>query len=515
MQDLLATLGDVDQTLAGAALHALDERGLEGASDEALLQVGAAAAAILRRAEAILVAVTEQVDERCTTPYVEEKLCHRMGCRTPDELLRRVTRASGRTITGLRATARALARPILPSSGERRDSDYPGIRHALAAGHIGLDGASAVLGPLQTMSGRVGWESLAAADEELAAAARGDGTGGAPPVDADELREMARVWAIYLDPDGAEPRESVALRKRGLTLGAPRDGVIPIRGMLLPEVAGQLTRLCDALLNPKVAPPPASSATGAGAAGTAEGEAGRRPGPFFTESPGQGDTADHDGDVPTDPRTRSQKLHDVLATVLSVAARAPEIPALGGAAPTLIVTALAEDLEKPTGWAHVSGTDEPVPLSVARQIACTGGIHRAFHDPDGRVVSLNVTDRVFTHHQRKALLARDGGCVIPGCHVPADWCEIHHVESHANGGPTDTDNGVLLCWFHHRTIDTGPWTIRMIDGVPHVRGPSWWDPGRRWRPVTHSPTRQRHHLRQRALARTRAREREHELVSSG
>jgi len=50
---------------------------------------------------------------------------------------------------------------------------------------------------------------------------------------------------------------------------------------------------------------------------------------------------------------------------------------------------------------------------------------------------------------------------------------------------------VLLCWFHHRTIDTGGWQIRMIGGVPHVKGPYWWDAASKWRPVTKSPARRR------------------------
>jgi hypothetical protein len=504
MEDLLAALEDADRALGWSAAHAVDERCLEGVPDAVVLQVGALAAAIARRAEAVLVAVAEQVDERCDTSYADEKLCHRMGCRTPDELLRRVTRSSGRTVAGLRATARALARPLLPSSGERRECDYPAIRRALAQGHVGVDGAAAMLRPLQAMGGRAGWEAVAAADEELAAAASGEGADAAPPADADELRDIARVWAAYLDQDGAEPREARALRTRGVTLGVARDGVVPIRGNLLPEVAGQLTRLFDALLNPKVAPPPAPVLTG-------ESHPPAEPsrGPFFTETPDRDDGPD--ADAPPDPRSRPQRMHDALASIFSVAARASDMPTLGGAAPTLIVTAIADDLASVDGWAHVTGIDEPVPLSVARQVACTGAIHRVTHSPDGRILSLGVSDRVFTAAQRRALHARDGGCIIPGCHIPADWCEIHHVVEHSRGGPTHTDNGVLLCWFHHRTIDSGPWTIRMRDGVPEVRGPTWWDPARRWRPTTDSPTRRRHRLRQRRPDRDRERER----VASG
>jgi hypothetical protein len=52
--------------------------------------------------------------------------------------------------------------------------------------------------------------------------------------------------------------------------------------------------------------------------------------------------------------------------------------------------------------------------------------------------------------QIDALHARDGGCAFPGYDHPADWCQRHHIRDWANGGPTDIDNLVLLCGYHHR-----------------------------------------------------------------
>ncbi|WP_209704438.1 HNH endonuclease signature motif containing protein [Leucobacter exalbidus] len=58
---------------------------------------------------------------------------------------------------------------------------------------------------------------------------------------------------------------------------------------------------------------------------------------------------------------------------------------------------------------------------------------------------------------------------------------MHHVTEWANGGPTSTDNGVLVCWYHHRNLDANDWHIRMIDGLPEVLAPPWIDPQQRWR----------------------------------
>ena len=181
-----------------------------------------------------------------------------------------------------------------------------------------------------------------------------------------------------------------------------------------------------------------------------------------------------------DSRTRVQKQHDALAAALAIAARHDEMPALGGSAPTLVVHVDAGDLARGTGWATMPGTDAPVPLSVAAQTACAGAVQRVLFD-EGRIVGISITDRVFSAHQRRAITLRDEECLIPGCHIPASWCEIHHVTEHANGGPTHTDNGVPLCFWHHRSLGQSGWEIRMDSGLPQIRGPAWWDPAQRWR----------------------------------
>ncbi|MBN7794887.1 HNH endonuclease signature motif containing protein [Microbacterium esteraromaticum] len=124
--------------------------------------------------------------------------------------------------------------------------------------------------------------------------------------------------------------------------------------------------------------------------------------------------------------------------------------------------------------------DGPVSAAVARHTGCTGAIQRVFTE-QGRIVGMTVTDRIFNVHQRRAITLRDKECLIPGCHVPASWCEIHHVTEHSHGGPTSTDNGVPLCWWHHRSLVFSGWEIRMHDGLPEIRGPAWWDPLHHWR----------------------------------
>ncbi|GAA5202025.1 HNH endonuclease signature motif containing protein [Microbacterium jejuense] len=463
LADALAELGDALAQVTAAA-----GEGLRSASDADVLEALAQAGRVRRLAEAVVVEAVAAIvgcDERA--PHAD-RVTTRYGCRNLGELLQRATRVSGRTAGDVVAAAKAVRRQVAPSTGETLPPEFPSMRGVLLTGDAGLDGVVAVASVFRGCL--VGRESLLAADTELAAAVRGDAVG---PVSADELRAMAQVWAVFLDPDGAEPVEARAMRRRGFTIGRRgADGLVPVRGGLLPEVAAQLQLGLDSVLNPKV--------DGAG-----------MPGPRFDEAGSSADAVDGPFEGAADTRTATQKRHHALATLLAAAVSSGELPMLGGAAPTLVVQVREEDLTSGRGYAHLPGAGEPVSIGVARQVACTGAVQRVVLSEGGRIVSLTTFDRIFTHHQRRAITLRDGGCLIPGCDVPPQWCEIHHVQEHSGGGPTHTDNGVLLCWFHHRTIDTGGWQIRMIDGVPHVRGPSWWDAEARWRPATGSPVRRR------------------------
>ncbi|MFP5219993.1 MAG: HNH endonuclease signature motif containing protein, partial [Actinomycetes bacterium] len=57
--------------------------------------------------------------------------------------------------------------------------------------------------------------------------------------------------------------------------------------------------------------------------------------------------------------------------------------------------------------------------------------------------------RIVTAAQWRALAARDRHCVVKGCRRPPLHCEAHHVRHWLDGGPTDLNNLVLLCFQHH------------------------------------------------------------------
>ena len=470
---LTRVVGDLDDALSGAEAV--------GSSEAEKMQVLRAAGEALRRVEALIVD---------TVASAEPGLPERFGCRSMNELLQRTLRVDAPTASKVAKASSAVRREVSLTSGERLPARYPALRDALLDGAIGVAGLLAATGPIEQAGARIGLEGRLVADAALAEFARGcpavdepgahsgdvDAAAGAdsecdaaPPVTADDIRQYALILAMTLDPDGTEPSDLRAQQQRFVTVGRLRDGVHPLRGNLLPDAAAQLQLLLDAQCNPKTAGPPEPGVV-------------FRPSgvPEVDSGEDEADPWNSDPRSVLDPRTAAQKRHDALAAALGIAARHQDMPSLAGAAPTLVVHADADDVVAGTGWATIAGSDVPVPIGVAAQAGCNGAIQRVALDA-GRIVGVTVTDRVFTVHQRRAIVARDGECLIPGCHVPASWCEIHHVVEHARGGPTSTDNGVPLCWWHHRSLGRSGWEIRMDRGRPQIRGPAWWDAARRWR----------------------------------
>ncbi|WP_169579577.1 HNH endonuclease signature motif containing protein [Ruania albidiflava] len=96
----------------------------------------------------------------------------------------------------------------------------------------------------------------------------------------------------------------------------------------------------------------------------------------------------------------------------------------------------------------------PVPPALLRRLATCGGIYRVLFSPEGEIINHGRERRLFTPAQRRALIARDKGCTWPGCTAPPVICESHHARIHwADGGPTNTANGALLCYHHHAVVD--------------------------------------------------------------
>ncbi|MGH3668569.1 MAG: DUF222 domain-containing protein, partial [Acidimicrobiia bacterium] len=123
------------------------------------------------------------------------------------------------------------------------------------------------------------------------------------------------------------------------------------------------------------------------------------------------------------------------------------------------------------------GWGGPISAQAVRRIACDAGITRVITGPAGVPLDVGRESRTVTPGQWAALVVRDRGCAFPGCTRPAEWCIAHHIVHWADGGPTDLDNLVLLCGYHHRVIHHGGWQVIMAtDRHPEFLPPPWIDP---------------------------------------
>ncbi|MBM7243502.1 DUF222 domain-containing protein [Rhodococcus fascians] len=128
------------------------------------------------------------------------------------------------------------------------------------------------------------------------------------------------------------------------------------------------------------------------------------------------------------------------------------------------------------GWLPWMG---PLSRNTSRQLACDCVLTAIVMDENGNPLNLARTARTVTAKQKRALTARDHGCAFPGCGKPAAWTEGHHIWHWADGGPTDMDNLVLLCGFHHRLIHHSDWEVFIgTDQHPWFVPPATVDPYR-------------------------------------
>src|SRR5689334_15346163 len=117
---------------------------------------------------------------------------------------------------------------------------------------------------------------------------------------------------------------------------------------------------------------------------------------------------------------------------------------------------------------------------ILARLACDTPLRRILTDTHGAILNYGRSKRLATPHQKRALAVRDGGCVVPGCHIPPEWCDAHHVVPWEHGGATNLDSMVLLCPRHHTAHHAGLYPIDLRDGIPWVQLPAWQDPARPW-----------------------------------
>jgi hypothetical protein len=167
-----------------------------------------------------------------------------------------------------------------------------------------------------------------------------------------------------------------------------------------------------------------------------------------------------------DPRTRAQRLADALVQICANALATGDAPRLRTVPAQLLVRIDEQDLldPHPGPGAGTTGTGALISAAGARRIACDSQVSRIVFGPGSVPLDLGRSQRVVSPAQRRALEARDTGCVFAGCGAPNWWCDAHHLLEWVFDGPTDLENLGLLCERHHTKVHHGFRVERQPDG---------------------------------------------------
>jgi hypothetical protein len=89
---------------------------------------------------------------------------------------------------------------------------------------------------------------------------------------------------------------------------------------------------------------------------------------------------------------------------------------------------------------------------VVRQMACDAAIIPVVLGAKSEPLDVGRERRLVTRGLRLALIARDRGCSFPGCSMPPQWTDAHHVTHWSRGGHTSLQTTALLCRRHHTHV---------------------------------------------------------------
>jgi hypothetical protein len=130
------------------------------------------------------------------------------------------------------------------------------------------------------------------------------------------------------------------------------------------------------------------------------------------------------------------------------------------------------------GHGYIEGNNAPLSRESVERLICDSGIVEITVDELHRPLDVGREQRFFNRAQRRALAARDGGCMWPGCDRPPAFTEAHHLEHwQKDHGRTDINQGILLCPAHHLLLHNQRWQIFENAGRYWLRPPAGIDPG--------------------------------------
>jgi len=233
------------------------------------------------------------------------------------------------------------------------------------------------------------------------------------------FRDFARVmayWRLRADPQGSEADATDQCDARRLNCSQGFEGTWFLDGLFDPIsgaiVANELTRIDDELF----------------AADWAEAKA----------RVGEGVTAN---DL---ARTPAQRRADALVEMATRSAAA----APGARRPAPLFSVLV-GYDAFVGVCELANGTVVTPGSLVAHLD-RAEVERIVFDGPSRVLDVGVRRRLFDGATRRAVEIVGRECFHEYCEVPAEECDIDHVEPYAAGGLTIQENGRPACGFHNR-----------------------------------------------------------------
>jgi hypothetical protein len=185
---------------------------------------------------------------------------------------------------------------------------------------------------------------------------------------------------------------------------------------------------------------------------------------------------DGDDDTPPLEDTLDARRADALAAMCSRAIAEDQDPDRA----TIVVFAELDALL--TGGNGKVENGPVLHADTILRLACDARIQTTLRDGKGHVVGIGRADRNVPRWLQRQLRYRDDRCTFPGCE--AKWfLHAHHIRHWIKGGPTDLDNLVLVCHWHHKLVHEGNWNVVLDDNEIN-----WYRPdGRRFEPGRSPP----------------------------
>jgi hypothetical protein len=417
--DSLASLADVSVAFAPPALHDLP--------DADVMDVSRRAAEIRRRADAVAVLAAAELKRRSAPELGHNGLAQRLGVRTPEKLVQRLTGVSRREAGELIRVGEITATPTRDSSPDL-PSWLSAVGSAVRSGSLTVAAADAIRTGLGVPCEGVPAEALARAAASLVALA--------PTVTVEQLAAHARALRDELDEDGIADRAQRLRDMRYLRLIPRSDRMTRLDGLLDPETAAIIAGAYNGATSP------------------------RRQGVRFVDP----ELKARAEDLLADPRTTEQIALDAFVDLIRIGSAVDGGTILPFKRPEVVVHVQLADLDRRAGAGHLEGQPSALPIPAVERHICEAGIVPVLFEGDRRVIDIGVPQRLFTRRQRIALAARDGGCAFTGCDRPPSWTEAHHLKPWSEDGPTSIDNGILLCRHHHLLVHDHGWGIRRVGG---------------------------------------------------